>query len=139
MINVQKLTEQEVDALYSVAGTDNYWAGSMGAAAPLWVYRDIAQMGLLSRTDSSLESYSITDAGKDILRGMVIKAISVKIGDQPPLIFRDSREMVRDMQDGALTDEFDCINDHGDGELMFTVSAIKMNLLEIAELPEWQS
>lgn len=83
--------------------------------------------------------YTITEAGKDLLKETTIHALAVQFPDQSPYILRDADELIEDVQAGMIEDTLSCwLNDSNDGEELFRVSIHVVDLYTLATLPEWE-
>lgn len=84
--------------------------------------------------------YEITEAGKQFLRNEMVNAVQVNIPDQPPLILRDAKALLDDIQAGILDTTLELLEygDYGTGDILFTVSAKRISLYDLTTLPEWE-
>lgn len=131
------LIRTEFEAVYSALSKGRLIFGSI----PSKDAAVSAQKGYLDHTrQKRVNTYEITDKGRDLLRSVYIHAIQVNIPGQPPLILRNVEALVNTMNSGELSATFDLLQngDYGEGELLFSLHEKYMSLYDLATLPEWE-
>jgi len=103
-------------------------------------YEELCQAGdLFGWKTEHFWWYALTTKGIARLLKRKVRAIQVTPAGQPPYTLRNAGEFMDDVRGGYIEDTFDCwLQDGFDGQELFTVSIVEIDLYTLANLPEWQ-
>lgn len=130
-----KPTISQIEAMFKALSLGRYLV-----SAPSWnggAEKAVEKAMLFKHVRGHTTVYEITEAGKQFLRNEMVNAVQVNIPDQPPLILRDGKALSDDIQAGILDTTLDLL-EYGTGDILFTVSAKRISLYDLATLPEWE-